>query len=778
MAGFLASSGERDQARSASAPYLAKSAVAGSGDGQPARSASAPYRAGEVPERVLILESFGRDVAPWNTITPVFKSELARQLGSPVEFHDAALETARENAPEAESAFAQYLRALYANRQPDLVVPVGGAAAQFWWRHRGALFPSTPVVVGGIENRVLRALTLSSNDTAVAVQFDLRAGPEVVLQVLPATTNIAVVVGDSKLERFWIAECRQAWAPWSNKVQLTWFNRLPFAEICSQASEMPPRSVVAYGMFFVDAAGVPHEQMRALDQICAAANAPVFGLFEEQLGHGIVGGRLLSSETIGRETARVAARVLRGERAGEIPTMVLSPSQPTFDWRQLQRWGIDERQLPQGSIVRFRQPSSWERYRWYIAGALGIMALQALTIVALLTQRTRRRRAEASLHESRQFMELATAAGELGLWVGDVPSRELWVNPPMRSLFGWADDQAVRWEDVLERVHPEDRDRAARSVGRIARDGGAFLFEGRLRLPDGSEKWITAKGLATHSPNGKPLRTQGIVVDITARHTAELAAQRHRNELLHIGRVHVLGQLSCALAHELNQPLGAILSNAEAAEMLLQSGAPDLRELCDILADIRKDDQRASDVIRRMRSLLSRHEMEFAPLSAEDLIAESIAIARPNAIERKVTVDCEVAPGTHRVSGDRVHLEQVLLNLLVNSMDAMRDCPPGHRRVRIRAKRAGDDTVEFAVEDTGAGIPPGDLERIFDLFHTKKASGLGVGLSISRTIIEAHHGRIWAENNADGGATLRFTLPVAGDRRPANGAFGESALPN
>lgn len=723
----------------------------------PAAESASPSPA----RRVLILESYGRDIAPWNAITPAFKEELVKQVRGPVEFHDAALETARESAPQAELAFAEYLRALYTRKQPDLVVPVGGSAAQFWWRYREKVFPSVPVVIGGIESRLLRVLTLGTNDAAVAIQFDPRAGADVVLQVLPGTTNLSVVVGNSMLERFWIAECQRAWEPYNDRLQAVWLNQLPFTEICRRAASMPPRSVLAFGMLWVDAAGVPHEQMQALDRLCAVANAPVFGLFEEQLGHGIVGGRLISSESIGRETARLGARVLGGEAPGKIAPLVLSPSQLTFDWRELQRWKIDERELPAGSIVRFRQPSAWERYRWYIVGALGIILLQGLTILALLAQRAHRRRAETSLRESRQFMELATAAGELGLWVDNTGSGELWVNPPLRTIFGWGDDAKIRWKNILERVHAEDRRGAESALQGVEPAGGAFEFEGRLCLPDGREKWIAAKGLATRNGSERPLRTQGVVFDTTARHTAELAAQRHRNELLHIGRVHVLGQLSCALAHELNQPLGAILSNAEAAELLLQNGASP-GEIAEILADIRKDNQRASDVIKRMRALLSRHEIEPTAVSPTELIAECIALARSNAAELRVTVVSEIAPGTPSVRGDRIHLQQVLLNLLVNGMDAMRDLPTEPRRLLVRAEAVNRDTVGFLVQDTGPGIPPAKFDRIFDLFHTTKPSGLGVGLSISRTIIEAHHGRIWAENSAEGGAAVRFTLPAAG----------------
>ena len=351
------------------------------------------------PKRVLILQSYGRDFAPWNAFTPIFKAELAHQLQVPIGFHEATLGASRAGDPQAEAAFAQHLRTLYAARQPDLVVPVGTAAAQFWWRHRGTVFPTTPVVLGGIGDRVLGSLPLGTNDAGVAFEFDARGTIENIVQTVPTTTNIAVVMGDSSVERFWAAECAQAWESFSNRVQFVWFNKLPLSEMRRQATALPPRSAVLYWMLLVDAAGIPHEQMKALDQLCAAANAPVFGFFEEHLGHGIIGGRLISNDALGRETARVAARVLGGEPAGKIPPLVVGASRPTFDWRELQRWRVDEGRLPPGSIVRFRQPSAWEHSRWYILSALGIILAQAATIIGLVLQRARRRRAEASAYE-------------------------------------------------------------------------------------------------------------------------------------------------------------------------------------------------------------------------------------------------------------------------------------------------------------------------------------------------------------------------------------------
>jgi C4-dicarboxylate-specific signal transduction histidine kinase len=223
-----------------------------------------------------------------------------------------------------------------------------------------------------------------------------------------------------------------------------------------------------------------------------------------------------------------------------------------------------------------------------------------------------------------------------------------------------------------------------------------------------------------------------------------------------------MGQLSTALAHELNQPLGAILSNAEAAEMLLDASPPDLEQVREIVADIRKDDERAGEVIRRMRGLLRKQEMEKMPLDMGDLIQDVLRLVSGDAALRKVSVRAEVDSPPLPTRGDRVHLQQVLLNLLVNGMEAVAGNPPGARRVNVRADRNRTGEIEVAVSDSGPGIPADQLLRLFEPFFTTKPHGMGMGISIARTIIQAHHGHIWAENNPEGGATFRFTLPIDG----------------
>jgi C4-dicarboxylate-specific signal transduction histidine kinase len=228
-----------------------------------------------------------------------------------------------------------------------------------------------------------------------------------------------------------------------------------------------------------------------------------------------------------------------------------------------------------------------------------------------------------------------------------------------------------------------------------------------------------------------------------------------------------LREMSGSLAHELNQPLGAILANTEAAELHLQSATPDMEEVRQILADIRKDDLRAGEIIHGIRAFLQRREVECVPVDVARLVDETVELIRADITARQASVSVHVDADVPLVSGDKVQLQQVLLNVLTNGLDAMASSPETHRRLSLRARRNGPGTVEIAAEDAGIGIPAADLDWVFEPFHTTKSGGLGLGLAICRSIVEAHHGSIAVENNPGGGATVRLVLPVSREGAPS-----------
>jgi len=248
-----------------------------------------------------------------------------------------------------------------------------------------------------------------------------------------------------------------------------------------------------------------------------------------------------------------------------------------------------------------------------------------------------------------------------------------------------------------------------------------------------------------------------VIRDISDRKRAEEAQQN----MEHLSRLAVMGELTAMVAHEVNQPLSAILSNAEAAEFLLESKDPPLGEIRQIVSDIRKNERRADQAIRKIGSLLRRREMRRQQLNLNETISEVLELVTGDALRRHVDIRTQFDQKLQMAFGDKVYLQQVLLNLVVNAMDAMVDKSKPSRHLTVQTKTGGGGVLEVAVSDCGHGIPPDRIDRIFESFFTTKKDGIGLGLSIARSIIEAHQGRIWAESNSEGGATFHFTIPTA-----------------
>jgi C4-dicarboxylate-specific signal transduction histidine kinase len=348
------------------------------------------------------------------------------------------------------------------------------------------------------------------------------------------------------------------------------------------------------------------------------------------------------------------------------------------------------------------------------------------------------------------------------MWVWDIPSDEFWMSERGRAIRGYNERDRLDFQRFLSSVHPDDRDRVRRSVEELlAKSVGEFDGEYRILVPDGGIRWISARGRVEFDAEGKPLRMRGISIDNTARKTAELELARQRDEVTHLSRVAMLGELSGALAHELNQPLAAILFSAQAAQRFRMQANVNPREIDAILESIVAQDKHASEVILRTRALLAKGEVNLQPLDLGEVVDEAVRVVKSDLDSHGVAVSILRSPGLPQIRADRVQMQQVLLNLVINGCNAMAGTAAAARQLRIRTEFTDGGGVLISVSDRGCGIPPGDLERIFEPFVTTKAGGLGLGLAVCRTIVSAHGGRLWADNNTDGGATFSFTLPAA-----------------
>ena len=349
---------------------------------------------GERPRRVLMVHSFGSSAPPFTTHSTAFESTLKRELGTAVDLDEVSLDMARYAQPDMEEAFAEFLGKRMSEWQPDLVVPIGSPAGKFVAKFRDKLFPQTPVIYSGMDRRTLPADAFANNATFVGENFDLKGLVEDMLQLDPETNHVVVILGATSLERYWTAAFQEAFEPFTGRVKFTWVNDLSFDQMLDLVSKLPPHSFVLLGLFMRDASGVTYNEDDALVRLHAVSQAPINGLYQHQMGLGIVGGRLYQGELEGVESARVAARILRGEPASSFPPLFIGTRPPTYDWRELTRWGISESRLPPGSVVLFRQPTAWERYRWQWSGRSRVIATQAVLIFALLIQRRRRNLAE------------------------------------------------------------------------------------------------------------------------------------------------------------------------------------------------------------------------------------------------------------------------------------------------------------------------------------------------------------------------------------------------
>jgi two-component system, LuxR family, sensor kinase FixL len=372
------------------------------------------------------------------------------------------------------------------------------------------------------------------------------------------------------------------------------------------------------------------------------------------------------------------------------------------------------------------------------------------------------RLSEAALRKTEEDMEIAADAAGLALWTWDIARDQVWLSHKARAVFGLSPSEKLNTERIRSLIHPEDRELVRNAVKDSLETGAEGLVEYRVVLPDGAFRWVARRSRTVFDRNGKPVTMHGILFDITERKQAELEAARQRHELAHLSRVTMLGELSGSLAHELNQPLTAILSNTQAAQKLLADGAVDTDELREILAEIVDEDRHAAEVIHRLRALFRKGEVgrHSTDLDMNEIVQDVLKLMRSDLLNQDVTVHTELGENLPVVEGDRVQLQQVLLNLVLNGCEAMADYDSSERQLFITSG-VENGAVRVSVTDRGGSIPEEKMAEVFEPFFTTKSEGMGLGLSICRTIIKAHRGDIWATNNAEGGATFHFSLPIS-----------------
>lgn len=369
------------------------------------------------------------------------------------------------------------------------------------------------------------------------------------------------------------------------------------------------------------------------------------------------------------------------------------------------------------------------------------------------------RQAERAVREREERMIFAAYSADACLWRIDYQSDQLWITAYGREMLGFGQHEKINRHAMIEAIHPDDRQQAIQSMQAAIAGNKRTDAEFRIVRRDGEIRWVRCRARAHGYYRGAPAQISGTLADVTDRKAAETELAQQRQEVTHLTRVSMLGELSGGIAHELTQPLAAILANAEAARILLERQPPDLKEIGEALDDIIYEDNRAGEVIHRLRGLLRKSEASFEPTDINGIVNSTVQLMHNELVARRIKISATLAMELPPVSGDPIQLQQVLLNLLLNAIEAMKDVVPSRRIITVTTKVTEGDEIRIEISDHGPGLTPEQREHLFQPFYTTKERGLGLGLSLSSAIAELHRGTLQLDNNTNGGATATLILP-------------------
>jgi len=719
----------------------------------------APPARSEQPSRILLLHAFNYTFPATTAISEAARKRLLDRAPHKLEIDAEFLDLARASDPGHEDRTVSFLREKYAHSPPDLVMTLGSLALPFIVKHRKAIAPAAPVVFTSISPATFLAARAPPDVTGIVTEFNLGKTLALAEALQPAARNVVVIAGSSVVDRRWQVEARKTMESQGRKLQTTYLFALPYDALAAELARVPRDAIVIILTVFEDGTGrtfVPAEVAAALARI---SPAPVYSPYDTHLGNGTVGGFIETFESVGVAAADLALEIIAGKDVIALSPRTNPGQAHRVDFRAMQRWNLRERDLPPGTIVTFKEPTIWSEHHGLILGALGVSGVQMAVAGALLVQRRRRQRAETLLKESEERMTFTAASANLGLWQFDRETNELWATEHSRALFGLEEGVPLTRELFRNAIHPEDRGMAISSLSKAPGADRSAVTDVRV-MKGGEQRWIRIRARHNFKHQGAATRLSGLFVDITDQKTAEIETALQRQEVAHLMRVSVLGELSGAIAHEINQPLTAIQANAETGLDLLAVASPDLAELHDVLQDIVDDNRRASEVIQRLRNLLRKGETAPIPVDVNKLVTSTFTLLHNELISRRVNVDLELEGGLPAIMADPVQLQQVLLNLVVNAMDAMASTPMGERFITVSSSMTPTNAIEVRVKDSGPGVQADAQNRAFEPFYTTKPDGLGLGLAICSTILEAHGGEVELANDECGGAVARLLLPV------------------
>ena len=687
------------------------------------------------PQRAVLALYGSRPDLPSNIIVDeIIRSTLERELGPRLDFYAEFLDTARWPEGETQIAAHDFLRRRYAKIKLSVIIAVARPAINFMRIYGDELFPGVPIVAYG-DSDVLRNWEPGRPITGSLAKIELSATVELILRLQPGTREILVISGASDSDRWRQSDARRQLDRLEKRVKLTYMDAGSVQDFVRTVAQVPDGTVIFFLTMYQDSAGNKLLSHEVLARIAKEARVPVYNQTATHVGLGIVGGVVFDPEILGRETAQLTLRLLRGERVQDLPIQESKSIFPMVDWRQLRRWKLDEKRLPAGTVVRFRDPSAWESYKGYMIGGVVLILAETLLIFGLVWQKARAKRAETQLRESEERFRLVANTAPVMIWTAGTDRNCSYVNKTWLDFTG-RPLEAELGDGWVEGVHPDDSNRCLQTYTEAFNRRESFEMHYRVRRRDGEYRWVLGYGVPRFNSDGTFAGYIGSCVDITERKHAEesLATigrrliEAHEAERTWIGR---------ELHDDINQRLALL-----AIELDRWSQHALTNELTELVRHARA---RITEIAEDVQGL--SHRLHSSKLDYLGLATAAKSLCRELSEKTKVEIVFEHAGIPHTLSKEvSLCLFRVLQEGLQNAVK--------HSGVRSFTVdlQGTEESIELTVADFGNGFA-----------EQEACTGHGLGLISMRERLQLVHGELSVKSQPGAGTTIRARVPLKTD---------------
>lgn len=716
------------------------------------------------PIAVLYLNSYHQGF-PWSdNITRGIRETFAKS-STEIDLWVEYMDTKRfPGGVNTERLYGLYHRK-YRKKRFAAIIASDNAAFDFVLNYRTELFGNAPVVFCGVNHFSPETIAGQRNITGIAESPDYKSTIDLAPRLFPDTHEVVIAMPDTitaVADKKLIETIAPTLRP---RLKISFWEGLELEELEARASTLKPGTVILSNGVVRTRAGQLLSGFEKVKNLAHVAQVPVLVAREDDFGSGALGGRMISGLTQGRQAAGLVLDILGGKKADDLPVVTEGANPYMFDYKAMMRFGVSRSQLPEGSIVINRPPPPFQRYEGLFWAALAVILVLGAFISGLVFLIAKRRRAEAALRESegrlRAFLDYSTA----GIFLKDMEGRYVLVNKALAQRYG------LPIEEVVGRIATELQSPEMAAVteshdAEVAATRAPREHEVQMTYADGTRHSHLVFKFPVFDSEGDLSGIGGISTDISDLKSASEATRALQAELAYVGRLSSMGEMAAGFAHELNQPLAAIGNFASGCIRRVQRGNNDGNELLPAMREIYQQAQRAGDIIRRIRGFVGNKGYEGIGISTPVVdinvtIRTAANLVSSEALLHGVDMSLQLAPSILRVKADAIQIQQLLVNLSRNAIEAMNEAASARRKLTIRTAALSNKWVEIRVFDTGPGIPQEIRDRLFEPFFTTKASGMGMGLSICRSIVDAHGGEMTAVNRRWGGADFSVRLPAA-----------------